>query len=204
MKSRFDKTYWENKYLSNKTGWDIGYVSTPIKEYINQLEDKNISILIPGAGNGHEVEYLYHQGFKNITVIDIAEIPLKKVAKKNPDFPKENLINQDFFEHTKTYDLIIEQTFFCALDPKLRSNYVSKMNSLLEENGKLVGLLFDFELTSEGPPFGGCKEEYLNLFIKEFTIKVLEKSYNSIKPRFGREFFFIFEKKMIKCNNQLF
>jgi hypothetical protein len=96
MKSRFDKTYWENKYLNNKTGWDIGYISTPIKEYTNQLKNKNISILIPGAGNGHEVEYLYHQGFKNITVIDIAEIPLKNLAEKIPDFPKENLINQDF------------------------------------------------------------------------------------------------------------
>jgi len=195
MKSRFDKTYWENKYLNNKTGWDIGYISTPIKEYTNQLKDKNISILIPGAGNGHEVEYLYHQGFKNITVIDIAEIPLKNLAEKIPDFPKENLINQDFFDHKNTYDLIIEQTFFCALDPHFRSNYVTKMKSLLKEGGKLTGLLFNFELTNEGPPFGGSKEEYLTLFSKLFNIKTLEKSHNSIKPRKEREFFFIFERK---------
>ncbi|MDX1828114.1 MAG: methyltransferase domain-containing protein [Lutibacter sp.] len=195
MKSRFDKTYWENKYLNNKTGWDIGYISTPIKEYTNQLKNKNISILIPGAGNGHEVEYLYHQGFKNITVIDIAEIPLKNLAEKIPDFPKENLINQDFFDHNNTYDLIIEQTFFCALDPHFRSNYVTKMKSLLKKGGKLVGLLFDFELTNEGPPFGGSKDEYLTLFSKLFNIKTLEKSHNSIKPRKEREFFFIFERK---------
>jgi len=195
MKMKFDKTYWENKYKENKTGWDIGYVSTPIKAYIDQLKDKKISILIPGAGNGHEVAYLHHKGFKNITVIDIAEIPLKNLAEKIPDFPKENLINQDFFNHTNTYDLIIEQTFFCALNPKLRSNYVTKMNSLLKKGGKLVGLLFDFELTNEGPPFGGCKEEYLALFSKLFTIKTLEKSHNSIKPRKEREFFFIFERK---------
>lgn len=195
MSSNFDKDYWENKYLKNKTGWDIGYISTPIKEYINQLEDKNCSILIPGAGNGYEVEYLYSKGFKNVTVVDIAKYPLNNLATKLPDFSIKNLINQDFFEHTNKYDLIIEQTFFCALDPKLRSNYVTKMNNLLNKKGKLVGLLFDFELTNEGPPFGGCKEEYLNLFTKEFAINVLEKSHNSIKPRFGREFFFIFTKK---------
>jgi hypothetical protein len=195
MKSRFDKTYWENKYLNNKTGWDIGYISTPIKEYTNQLKDKNISILIPGAGNGHEVEYLYHQGFKNITVIDIAEIPLKNLAEKIPDFPKKNLINQDFFDHKNTYDLIIEQTFFCAIDPYLRHNYVAKMKSLLKDGGKLIGLLFDFELTNEGPPFGGSKKEYLTLFSKLFNIKTFEKSHNSIKPRKEREFFFIFERK---------
>jgi SAM-dependent methyltransferase len=195
MNIKLDKTYWETKYQENKTGWDIGYVSTPIKTYIDQLKDKNISILIPGAGNGHEVEYLYHQGFKNIAVIDIAKSPLDNLASKIPDFPKENLINQDFFEHNNTYDLIIEQTFFCAINPMLRIKYVAKMNSLLNKGGKLVGLLFNFKLTNEGPPFGGSMEEYVNLFSSYFNINTLEISYNSIKPRQEREFFFIFEKK---------
>jgi thiopurine S-methyltransferase len=141
------------------------------------------------------VEYLYHQGFKNIAVIDIAKSPLDNLASKIPDFPKENLINQDFFEHNNTYDLIIEQTFFCAINPMLRIKYVAKMNSLLNKGGKLVGLLFNFKLTNEGPPFGGSMEEYVNLFSSYFNINTLEISYNSIKPRQEREFFFIFEKK---------
>ena len=69
------------------------------------------------------------------------------------------------------------------------------MHSLLSPKGKIVGLLFNFPLTQEGPPFGGSKEEYLTLFSEKFTIKKLEKAYNSIKPRAGRELFFIFEKK---------
>ena len=69
------------------------------------------------------------------------------------------------------------------------------MVSLLEERGKLVGLFFDTELTDEGPPFGGDSNEYLQLFSTCFNIKTLEKCHNSIKPRFGRELFFIFEKK---------
>ena len=89
----------------------------------------------------------------------------------------------------------MEQTFFCALDPVLRKKYVEKMADLLKENGKLAGLLFDFELTAEGPPFGGSSEEYLQLFTHYFTSKKLERCYNSIKPRSGRELFFIFEKK---------
>ena len=69
------------------------------------------------------------------------------------------------------------------------------MYDLLNTNGKLVGLLFDFELTEEGPPFGGSLIEYIQLFYAKFNIKVFEKCYNSIKPREGRELFFIFEKK---------
>ena len=194
-KNKFDRAFWEEKYKTNTTGWDIGEISTPIKEYIDQIEDKEIKILIPGAGNGYEAEYLINNGFKNITVIDISKQPLLNLQNRLPKINKNQLIQQDFFEHKNTYDLIIEQTFFCALDPSLRKEYVSKMNNLLDRNGKLVGLLFDFELTSDKPPFGGNKKEYLELFSKNFHIKTLEKCHNSIKPRFGTELFFIFGKK---------
>jgi hypothetical protein len=69
------------------------------------------------------------------------------------------------------------------------------MNTLLHDNGKLVGLLFDFPLTEEGPPFGGSKNEYKALFEPYFSIKTLEKAYNSIKPRENKELFLIAIKK---------
>lgn len=195
MKNRFNKTFWENKYKENKTGWDIGHISTPIKEYINQLENKNLKILIPGAGNSYEAEYLYNLGFKNTFVLDIAKQPLLNIKNRFKNFPSENLICDNFFNHSETYDLIIEQTFFCALDPHLRNDYSTKMHSLLNKNGKLAGLFFDFPLTNEGPPFGGSLNEYNQLFTNNFTIDTLDRCYNSIKPRQDRELFFIFEKK---------
>ena len=195
MKNNLNKAYWEHKYENQKTGWDIGYISTPLKLYIDQLTNKNLKILIPGAGNGYEIEYLYNNGFTNLTVVDIAEQPLLNIKNRIPDFPKERLIHQDFFNHTKKYDLILEQTFFCALDPSLRKNYATKMSEILNIDGKIAGLLFNFELTQDGPPFGGDKETYLYLFNNIFEIKILEECYNSIKPRQGRELFFIFEKK---------
>ncbi|MFA5298193.1 MAG: SAM-dependent methyltransferase [Lutibacter sp.] len=195
METRFDKAYWERKYRNQATGWDIGYASTPLTTYFDQLTNKELKILIPGGGNCYEAEYLYEKGFKNIFVIDIAQQPLKNIKTRFPDFPENQLIHDDFFNHHEKYDLIVEQTFFCALDSVLRKMYVEKMVDLLEENGKVTGLLFDFELTEDGPPFGGSSEEYLQLFLEHFTIKKLESCYNSIKPRSGRELFFIFEKK---------
>jgi hypothetical protein len=56
---KFDKSYWEEKFIKNETGWDIGYVSTPLKEYFDQLTNKDLKILIPGSGNGYEAEYLF-------------------------------------------------------------------------------------------------------------------------------------------------
>jgi thiopurine S-methyltransferase len=190
-----DKNYWEKRWENNETGWDAGTITTPLKEYFDQLKDKNIKILIPGCGNAHEAEYLFEQGFKNTYIIDIAPQALASFSKRVPHFPKENLICDDFFNHQNQYDLIVEQTFYCALDPKLRDNYIKKMNELLKPNGKLVGLLFNIPLNTTHPPFGGNKEEYQKQFSPYFNFKHFDICHNSIKPRENNELFFVFEKK---------
>jgi len=194
-KNKLDKNYWEERYANNEIGWNIGYPSTPLKEYIDQLKDKTLKILIPGAGNSFEAEYLWELGFKNVYIVDFAKQPLNNFKHRVPDFPNDQLLHIDFFELNGHFDLILEQTFFCALKPHLRKSYVKKMHELLKPNGKLVGLLFDFELTDSGPPFGGSLTEYNILFEEHFKIKISEKSINSIKQRQGKELFFIFEKK---------
>jgi hypothetical protein len=188
--------YWNNRYETNDFGWDIGGVSEPLRKYIEQLDNKNLKILIPGAGNAYEAEFLFNLGFKNVFVLDFAEAPLQNIKKRQPDFPNNQIIQQDFFEHQGQYDLIIEQTFFCAINPTLRARYAKHMYSLLASNGKIVGLLFNDVLNTDKPPFGGNKEDYKKLFKKIFDIKKMEPCYNSIKPREGRELFVIMEKEM--------
>jgi methyl halide transferase len=192
---KLNSDYWENRYQTNDFGWDCGEITQPIKAYIDQIENKNIKILIPGCGNGYEFEYLIHNHFKNSFVLDYAKTPLENLKSRIENYSKEHFIQSDFFEHRGHYDLILEQTFFCALDPDLRKDYVKKMHELLHKNGKLVGLLFQFPISAKGPPFGGSKEEYIKLFTSYFTIQKIETAYNSIKPREGNELFFIFTKK---------
>lgn len=192
---KLNKEYWEGRYADAHLGWDIGSVSTPLKEYIDQLNNKNLKILVPGAGNGYEVVYLHKCGFQNVYVIDIARQPLEQLKLVLPEIQHSHLIHGDFFDlGLKDFDLILEQTFFCALHPQLRKNYVQKMVQLLKPGGKLAGLLFDFPLTDQGPPFGGSLAEYKDLFSPYFTINVLERANNSIPPRKDKELFFIFEK----------
>ena len=170
-------------------GWDAGSITTPIKDYVDQLESKDIAILIPGCGTGHEAVYLHDQGFTNVTVIDIVEEPIKNLRSRCKNWHDEAFIISNFFDHTGNYELIIEQTFFCALDPDLRQAYTDKMYALLKPNGKLVGVLFGVPIPGELPPYGGDKEEYLGYFEKLFRIKTLELCKNSIKPRSGSELF---------------
>ena len=189
-----DQEYWDKQYTSEATGWDLGKVSPPIKEYIDTLKDKHISILIPGCGNTYEAEYLLEKGFTNVTVIDIAPTLVKRLQQKFKSNSNIKIVLGDFFEHQGQYDLIIEQTFFCALPPAMRVNYVSKMHQLLSDNGKLAGLLFNKTFES-GPPFGGSKKEYEQLFIDYFDFKIMEICHNSIGQRDNNQLFIEFKKK---------
>jgi hypothetical protein len=187
--------YWDDLYVQQQTRWDIGHVSTPLKRYIDQLTNKNIRVLIPGAGNSYEAVYLAERGFTDITVMDISPVVTNKLKEKitASSHPAIKIVTGDFFLSEGEYDLIIEQTFFCAIDPSLRKRYVTKTASLLAGNGKLAGLLFNREFDTN-PPFGGSKEEYRQLFSSRLRIKVLEDCINSIPARAGSELFFIAEK----------
>ena len=66
--------FWNKRYLDKETGWDIGYVSTPIKEYFKQVKNKELKILIPGGGNSYEAEFLFNKGFTNTFLLDLSLI----------------------------------------------------------------------------------------------------------------------------------
>ena len=193
-----DQHYWNNRYQQKETGWDMGSVSSPLKAYIDQIRDKNIAILIPGCGNAHEAAYLIQNGFKNITIVDYAELvvnDLKIKFKAEEDAGILKIIKNNFFELNGQYDLIIEQTFFCALNPELRNAYCNKTHSLLAKNGKLAGVLFNKIFEKDGPPFGGTKESYELLFKNKFEFVVFENCYNSHPKRQDSELFIIQKRK---------
>lgn len=190
-----DKTYWNNRWEKQETGWDIGYPSPALTKYIDGIQDKTISILIPGCGNAHEADYLLNQGFQNITLIDIAEFATNKLKEKYSSNQSITILCGDFFEHKGNYDLILEQTFFCAIPINKRSEYAQKAYNLLNKNGKIAGVLFDRKFDNPFPPFGGNLDEYQTLFDPFFFIKKLEPCYNSIPPRENSEVFIEFIKQ---------
>lgn len=189
-----DKIYWENRYAEHQTGWDLGQCSPPLQAYIDQLENKELSILIPGCGRAYEAGYLLANGFTQVTLIDIAENLVAQLQQQFKHTPFK-ILKADFFSLEGQFDLILEQTFFCAIRPEQRKTYVNKVAELLKPHGKLVGLLFDKQFETDGPPFGGSVAEYEELFRKQFRLRKLEKAYNSIKPRQNAEVFINFIKK---------
>lgn len=182
--------FWENKWKKNQTGWDIGYASPALVSYFEQKADWNARILIPGCGNAYEAEALALLGYTDITLVDISKTLTDKLKEKYNNTPAIKVVNADFFQLQEQFDYIIEQTFFCALDPSLREDYVAKMARLLKQNGQLVGLLFDRDFGNPFPPFGGDLTEYETLFKPHFNTRKFEKCTNSIPARAGTELLF--------------
>lgn len=190
-----DASFWNDHWKTGQTGWDMGQASPPVTNYLDQYENKHASILIPGCGNAYEAEYLVAKGFADITLVDIAEEAVARLKEKFKANPEVKVLCEDFFQHRGEYDLIIEQTFFCAQLLSRRPEYARKMASLLKKEGKLVGVLFGIQFPTEGPPFGGEKLEYTTLFEPFFQIKTMELCDNSIPPRAGAELFVNLVKK---------
>lgn len=192
--SLLDRTYWNNRWEQAATGWDIGQASPALCQFMEHYPDKQAKILIPGCGNAYEAQYLVDKGFKHIHVLDIAPALVSELEKRFASTPQVQCICANFFESQGSYDLILEQTFFCALDPSLRSAYIRQCATLLKPGGLLAGLLFNCEFDQAGPPFGGQREAYLPLFEGHFQLRSMEPCMISIPPRQGRELFFIAEK----------
>ncbi len=189
--------FWNSLYEFGSQGWDVGYAAPAVCAYFDQISDKSARILIPGAGNAYEAEYLHKQGFKNVFMLDFAEKPLQNFAARVPDFPQNHSLYEDFFEHAAQYDFIVEQTFFSSVEEEFREAFAKKMSELLVEGGKYLGIFFNHEFEGSAPPFGANAAVYERIFSPYFEFKTFEICKNSIKPRAGRELFFIFVNKML-------
>lgn len=196
LDSTFDSDYWNERWRNQQTGWDIGYPAPAITKYMEGVEDLSIAILIPGCGNAYEAQYLVDKGFTNITLIDIASEACNILQQKFKDVTDQvHIIHDDYFNLNKKFDLIIEQTFFCALPINKRTEYAAKSASILNDEGRIIGVLFNKEFDSDTPPFGGDESLYRMIFEPYFEIKKLELCHHSIPPRKDTELFINFKKR---------
>ena len=191
--------YWEKSYQSGDMSWDLGR-PTPIFDDWIQYQTDSLSICIYGAGNGWDAINFAEKGH-NVTAVDFAKSAINNMHTSAQDKGVQlNLIHSDIFDLCKlfnhTFDIVLEYTCFCAIDPKRRMDYVRMTNQILKPNGKLVALLFpiDKDINDDGPPFAVDLDSTISLFSKYFILDTKEIPSLSIKRRNGREVLVIFKK----------
>jgi len=189
------KEYWDGRWLKGNTGWDIGYASPPLIEFCRPLKDKSISLLIPGCGSAYEALQFVDMGFTDITLLDISPTMVELLHKKYGHLEQIHIVCGDLTDlKSSSFDLILEQTFFCTVPPADREDLLMEIVNLLKHGGIYAGVVFD-ALFQSGPPFGGPADGYRPLFEKFFYVEIFEMCYNSIGPRQDAEYFMKLIKK---------
>ncbi len=198
IRNGYQQADWQKHYDDNDLAWDLGEVSPP---FIRLWEDKVLqpgTLIIPGCGQGHEVVYFAERGFQ-VTGIDFTPGAMKLLRRslENKNL-NADVLHQDFFDldetHNRAYDALLEQTFFCAIHPDQRADYVATVSRILKPGGLLAGLFYQ---TGEegGPPFNTTREDVRNHFAGEFDIERLEKCSFSIERRQDKEWLAVMRKK---------
>jgi SAM-dependent methyltransferase len=188
---------WQRHYEENDLGWDLGQVAPPFVKLWQEEKLPLGKVLVPGCGRGHEVVFLAENGF-DVTAIDFssgAVTYLKNALKKRN--LEGRILHQDFFSldesHEGVYDLVLEQTFFCAISPKQRRDYVLNVSRILKPGGILVGLFYHTD-EQGGPPYNTTREDIEMHFSKKFEIQELDKTSLSTEQRKDKEWLGILKK----------
>lgn len=187
-----DPNFWAEHYQSDDDPpWQIPEACPPAMALIDAEEELSPeagrSVIVVGCGRGLESAALHERGFQ-VTAIDLCPAAIDQARARYPAAinyqvadvldPPEALIGG--------FDLLLEQTCFCAIDPIDRDRYVVGAHRLLRPGGSLVGVFYEVE-NDGGPPFRTELEEVRSRFAPRFAIRRLARAENSTARREGRE-----------------
>ena len=190
--------FWEDKYLDVSLGWDLGGPTPIFAQMATELHPGKLCLV--GCGRGHDAIMFAQKGF-DVTAVDFAPSAIKavKILANDSDVHIQ-AIQDDIFslkqKYANTFDYVIEQTCFCAIDPSRRNDYAEVVQSILKPGGQLIGLWFPLDKTMEegGPPWATSIDEVKSLFNSGWGIEKEEWPTLSISPRKDREKMIIFKK----------
>lgn len=193
--------FWDDLYVNGSAGWDLGGVTPVFEQLAGELKPGRLCIL--GCGRGYDAIMFAKKGFQ-VTAVDFSPEAVREVrnlaAGENISI---DVLEADIFslvpEFMDTFDYVVEQTCFCAINPARRAEYEALVRQLLIDGGQLVGLWFPLDKNIEdgGPPHGTGIDEVKALFSKGWSVLKEEYPALSIEPRKGREYLIIFQKDRI-------
>lgn len=175
-----DASYWSARYREGETAWDLG---GPCPVLVALLDTPHAPpkgrVAFPGCGRGHDVAHWRARGYDAFGF---------DFAVRSDDPPIEPL---DIFElgarHPRKFDVVVEYTCYCAIDPARRAEYAASLRAALRPGGTLVALLFPVEVRPGGPPFGIDEAEITDVLGAGLELVHLETPATSVRPRLGRE-----------------
>ncbi len=195
-----DAEYWEQRFAAGNTPWELHGPSCVLIESLkgvvgDELDLRGLTILVPGCGTGADAMELASRG-ASVVAVDWAQYACDQLNSRlaghdlKDSLGSVRVVHGDFFSVAhEPVDIVVEHTFFCAIDPSRRPEYVSAILRWLKPGGYLVGNFFvlseqearelpGLSLTKEGsgPPFATTESELAGLFAQHFTTICLQQA----------------------------
>jgi SAM-dependent methyltransferase len=189
--------FWSQKYQTQQDHWDLGQAHPAIVDLVPRLKLPRSRILVLGSGPGHDAAFLAQDGHL-VTAVDFSAEAIARAKSKYGHIKNINWIQDDIFkfcqDNPEAFDLIVEHTCLCAIDPSKRSNLIKAWKLALTPGGNLLAVLFTMERTA-GPPFGGTEWEYRQRLKNDFRFIFWGRWRQSVDGRQGKELLIYAQKK---------
>lgn len=187
--------FWEDRYQVGDTGWDLGAPAPPLLRASGELAP--CRAVVVGCGKGHEVLALARRGFR-VVGVDFAPSAVEVGRRAAKEAQLDARFEQaDVFAlpaNLGTFDLWVEHTCFCAIDPARRGDYVAAAARTLAPGGMVLGLFYAHGRKG-GPPFSTDGDALTRLFSTDFELLSLELAPDSHPRRRGEELLGRFRRK---------
>ena len=176
---------WAGRYRGGDTPWDLG---RPHPELVRRLAAGELGppgrALVPGCGRGHDALALAGAGWE-VTALDLVALEgpsLSFFAARGGRFLVRDALG---FASDTPFDLVLDHTFFCAVEPSERPAWGRMVTRTLAPAGRLFALIFPVGRAPEegGPPFGMHAGDLLAALGEGFTLECDEPTREPIAER---------------------
>eukprot|EP00258_Populus_trichocarpa_P028993 XP_024445012.1 probable thiol methyltransferase 2 isoform X1 [Populus trichocarpa] len=155
---------WENCWEQGLTPWDLGR-PTPIILHLHQTGAlPKGRALVPGCGSGYDVVAMACSE-RYVVGLDVSHTAIEKAIELSSSLPNSSyftFLKADFFtwHPPELFDLIFDYTFFCAIEPGMRSRWACKVQEMLKPDGELITLMYPISDHVGGPPYKVSVSDY--------------------------------------------
>jgi len=147
---------WETRFAAGDTPWERPGLHPAMLAWVEAgALPPGARVIIPGCGRSPELGFLAARGL-DVTGADLSATALAAQRQKLDAAGHEaSLLAGDVLAHRPDtpYDRVYEQTFLCAIPPRLRVDYEAALCDWLNPGGQLLALFMQKD-EAGGPPYG--------------------------------------------------
>lgn len=192
---------WAQRYATRDTPWDLGDAHPEIVARIAAglvpASASSARAWVPGCGRGHDALALARAGWR-VSAMDFADATQGDLNLRLAEFGGRFLLG-DVLESAleERFDLVLDHTFFCALDPRLRARWGAAIGRSLAPAGRVCALVFPVgKPASEGGPPYGCSTQDLQAALgPEFRAQLDEPCLHRAQKRSWAERWAVFARE---------